>query len=195
MKKAQPKQLLRLLLAVSACTLLQANAQSTQPPLEKGKPPEVEGIEGMQETPSNSDGKSSFDPYEAKPTADPPPGWKIQLLENSKVENKTAVTPELVMTIKVEAYALVPIKSGEEEITVITDPYYNPLLKNVQEKTLGASVTKYSEQTKILRDNLKEVIEKLENSLKEAQNQTEAKEGDSEESDDSEEKTTDKKKK
>lgn len=111
-----------------------------------------------------------LEPYAAKPTAEPPKGWKIQLLKNSKVENKTEIAPGKEINISVEAYKLEPIAIGNETILVLGDPFYNPLLKNAQEKTLGAAITKFSEESQGLQKNLQLVISALEKSLGESHN-------------------------
>lgn len=113
-----------------------------------------------------SDQKRVLEPYPANPTGNPPAGWKIKLLPNSKVENKTEIEPGKEITVSVEAYTLEPIALENETIIVLNDPFYNPLLKNAQEKTLGASITKYSEESEILRNNLHAVIQSLEKDLK-----------------------------
>ncbi len=106
-----------------------------------------------------------LEPYPAKPTAEPPKGWKIQLLKNSKVENKTEIAPGKEINISVEAYKLEPVALDNEPFLVINDPFYNPLLKNAQEKTLGAAITKFSEESIGLQKNLERVISILEKSL------------------------------
>lgn len=106
------------------------------------------------------------EPYKPRPTAEPPKGWKIVLLENSKVENKIEVSPGKEITVGVPAYKLEPTQKEGETVLVIMDPRYDPLLKNAQEQTLGAAITKFSEEGEVLRKKLKEAINLLENNLK-----------------------------
>lgn len=129
-----------------------------------------------QETPlpsnnaKSQDAKQQFlDPFPAKPTGDTPKGWEIILLENSKAESKTQIEPGKDIDISVQAYQLVPASKGQEgQIWNIQDPQYNPLLKNAQERTLGATITKFSEECEVLRKALQDVTSSLEKSLKES---------------------------
>lgn len=106
------------------------------------------------------------EPYKPRPTGEPPKGWKIILLENSKVENQIEISPGKEITVGVPAYKLEPSKKDGEDVLILQDPHYNPMLKNAQEDTLGASITKFSEEGEALREKLKEAITTLENSLK-----------------------------
>ena len=106
------------------------------------------------------------EPYPARPTGDPPAGWKITLLENSKVESVTPVAPGKDIKISVAAYKLEP--DGAAGSFVVKDPSYNPLLKNDQKRTIGATITRYSEEVVELQNDLKEVMGALEIALKKA---------------------------
>jgi hypothetical protein len=136
-----------------------AHAQTPQPS------PVIPTPAATQEVPSAAASRP-LEPYPARPTGEPPAGWKISLLENSKVESVTPVGPGKEIKISVAAYKLDP--EAGTNILIMKDPLYNPLLKNDQKRTIGATITRYSEEVESLQQDLKEVIETLEMGLKNA---------------------------
>jgi len=123
-----------------------------------------------QPKPTPGDKPVLYEPYLPKPTGTPPKGWEITLLENSKVESTTNIGENhKPVKLSAPAYQLIPspkIKGEEEEAIIFLDPNYNPMLKNAQEKTIGASLTAYSESATALQEKLEGVILTLKEALK-----------------------------
>lgn len=103
-----------------------------------------------------------IEPYAPKPSGPTPEGWEIKILEGSVVESVTRLKSGREIKVSTPAYELVPIG----DVLVISDPGFNPTLANSQTDTIGAVLTKYSEEAHILQERLKKIIEELEKNLK-----------------------------
>jgi hypothetical protein len=109
-----------------------------------------------------------FEPFAPKPSHPLPPGWELQILKGSKVENKTTLKNNKEIKVTVPAYELVPVPTSTNSslrATILQDPGFKPDLANNQTDTIGAVLTEYSESTTFLEEKLQGIIDTLEKEL------------------------------
>jgi len=110
-----------------------------------------------------------FEPFAPKPSHTLPPGWELQILKGSKVENKTTLKNNKEVKVTVPAYEIVPITTASNPTgrrpAILSDPGFKPELANNQTDTIGAVLTEYSEATTILEEKLETIIKTLEKEI------------------------------